>query len=175
MDTILRKLEGGDRRSIGRVDEVVTEVIKNSAFFKELIGGLFVEDPIVRMRAADAIEKITLDHTQYLQPHKRKIIQLAEVATQQELRWHLAQIIPRLGLTPKEKIKVVNILFDYLQDKSNIVVTFSLQALADFAADDKKLRPRVMGVLKELTQTGSPAVKNRGKKLFQKLEKSETG
>jgi hypothetical protein len=64
-------------------------------------------------------------------------------------------------------------LFDYLQDKSNIVVTFSLQALADFAADDEKLRPRVLGVLKELTQSGSPAVKNRGKKLLQKLKKSD--
>ena len=171
----MQKLAGGDRRSIGRVDEVVTEVIKNSALFEQLIGGLFVEDPVVRMRAADAIEKITLDHAPYLQSHKRKIIQLAEVATQQELRWHLAQIIPRLVLTPKEKIKVVNILFDYLQDKSNIVVTFALQALADFAADDEKLRPRVLGVLKELTQTGSPAVKNRGKKLLQKLGESEIG
>jgi hypothetical protein len=64
MDTILRKLEGSDRRSIGRVDEVVTAVIKKPSFFNELIGGLFVEDPVVRMRAADAIEKITLDHAQ---------------------------------------------------------------------------------------------------------------
>jgi hypothetical protein len=64
MDTILRKLEDGDRRSIGRVNEVVSEVIKNSALFKQLIGGLFVEDPLVRMRAADAIEKISLDHAQ---------------------------------------------------------------------------------------------------------------
>ena len=167
----MQKLAGGDRRSIGRVDEVVTEVIKKPVLFKELIGGLFVEDPVVRMRAADAIEKITLSHAQYLKPHKQKILQLAAVATQQELRWHLAQIAPRLDLTPKEKIKVVNILFDYLQDKSNIVVTFSLQALADFAVDDRKLRPRVMGVLKELTKSGSPAVKNRGKKLLQKLKK----
>ena len=173
MNTILRKLAGGDRRSIGRVDEVVTEVIKNSALFKQLIGGLFVEDPVVRMRTADAIEKISLDHAQYLQSYKPKIIRLAEVATQQELRWHLAQILPRLALTPKEKIKIVNILFDYLQDKSNIVVTFSLQALADFATDDEKLRPRVTGVLKKLTQTGSPAVKNRGKKLLQKFKESD--
>ena len=173
MDTILRKLKGGDRRSIGRADEVVSEVMKNSALFNQLIDGLFVEDPVVRMRAADAIEKITLDHGQHLQPHKRKIIRLAAVATQQELRWHLAQVIPRLALTPREKIRVVNILFDYLQDKSNIVVTFSLQALADFAVDDEKLRPRVMGVLKELTHTGSPAVKNRGKKLLQKFKKSD--
>jgi hypothetical protein len=70
MDTILRKLECGDRRSIGRVDEVVTAVIKNPALFKEPIAGLFVEDPVVRMRAADVTEKITLDHAQYLQSQK---------------------------------------------------------------------------------------------------------
>ena len=44
-----------------------------------------------------------------------------------------------------------------------------MQALADFAAEDKKLKPRVVRVLLDLTETGSPAVKNRGKKLLQRL------
>jgi hypothetical protein len=169
MNYLLRKLEGGDRRSIGRVEEVVNAVLHNSALFELLIDGLFVEDSVVRMRAADAIEKITLDHFKYLQPHKRRIIKLAAETKQQEVRWHIAQIMPRLHLTPKEKNKVVEILFDYLQDKSKIVVTFALQALADFATEEKKLRPRVIRVLEELLVTGSPAVKSRGKKLLEKL------
>jgi len=170
MNRLLRKLEGGDRRSIGKVEDVVNAVLKNSALFKVLIDGLFVEDSVVRMRAADAIEKITLDHSEYLQPHKRRIIKLAVETKQQEVRWHIAQIMPRLHLTPKEKTKVVDILFDYLQDKSKIVVTFALQALADFATEEKKLRFRVICALEDLSKTGSPAVKNRGKKLLGKLQ-----
>jgi hypothetical protein len=64
----------------------------------------------------------------------------------------------------------VKILFDYLQDNSKIVVTFALQALADFATEDKNLRPRTISVLQKLSKTGSPAVKNRGKKLLVKLQ-----
>ena len=99
----------------------------------------------------------------------KNLIRLAARTEQQEIRWHIAQMIPRLHLTPKEKSTMTDILFDYLHDKSNIVITFSLQALAEFALEDKSLRPRVIKVLEKLTQTGSPAVKNRGKKLLAEL------
>jgi hypothetical protein len=88
---------------------------------------------------------------------------------QQEVRWHMAQIIPRLKWTPKEKAVASDILFSYLTDKSKIVVTFSLQALSEFAVEDNQLRPCVVAGLKELTASGSPAVKSRGQKLMQKL------
>lgn len=55
---ILRKLEGGDRRSIGRSEEVVSDVLENPGLFKDLVTGSAVADVIVRMRASDAIEKI---------------------------------------------------------------------------------------------------------------------
>jgi hypothetical protein len=55
-------------------------------------------------------------------------------------------------------------------DKSKIVVTFALQALADFAVEDKNLQPRIIRVLEEFTQTGSPAIKSRGRKLLKQLK-----
>jgi hypothetical protein len=169
MRHLLKKLEGGDRRSIGRVAEVVRAVSENKALIEDLVQGLFVKNPLVRMRAADALEKVTAKHPEYLIPHKSKIIMLAATTDQQELRWHIAQMAPRLNLTSKETTKVTNILFDYLHDKSNIVVTFALQALADFAINNNTLRLRVMDVLEKIIQTGSPAVKNRGKKLLAQL------
>ena len=62
---------------------------------------------------------------------------------------------------------------EVIHDKSNIVITFSLQALAEFALEDKSLRPRVIKVLEKLTQTGSPAVKNRAEKLLAQLNEIE--
>jgi len=170
MHAILKKLQGGDRRSIGRVDEVVDIVFGSPALFEKLIDGLFVDDPVVRMRTADAVEKITVDQPDFIKPFKRELIRLAGQADQQEVRWHMAQILPRLTLKPGDKKTIVEIFFAYLNDKSKIVVTFALQALADFAVEDKKLRPRVVKVLEELTETGSPAIKNRGRKLLKKLK-----
>jgi hypothetical protein len=172
MHGILQKLTGGDRRSIGNVESVVRDIKNNPALFGVLFEGLTGDDALIRMRAADAVEKISADHPHLLQPFKKTIIRLAGESRQQEVRWHMAQIIPRLALTPREKARVVAILFDYLDDTSKIVVTFSLQALSDLAVEDQKLRPRVIEVLKDLTVIGSPAVKSRGRKLLVLLSHS---
>ena len=171
MHTLLKMLQGGDRRSIGKVDEVVNQVLGSAVLFEELINGLLVDDPLIRMRSADAVEKITRVKPEWLKPYKKILIQLADNSNQQEVRWHMAQILPRLRLDPGEKKAIVDILYSYLNDKSKIVVTFALQALTDFAVDDKNLKSRVIGVLEEFTKTGSPAIKNRSRKLLQKLNK----
>jgi hypothetical protein len=66
MGDVLQKLAGGDRRSIGKV-EVVTDVLNDPALFDALFDGMLCDDPITRMRAADAIEKITAERPEYLQ------------------------------------------------------------------------------------------------------------
>ena len=170
MHMILKKLQGGDRRSTGRADEIADLVLGSPALFNELINGLFVEDPVVRMRTADAVEKITRVNPDLLKRWKGPLIRLAGDTEQQEVRWHMAQILPRLTLNATERKNIVEMLFNYLNDKSKIVVTFALQALADFAIQDNRFRPRVIKVLEELTESGSPAVKNRGKKLLEQLK-----
>ena len=94
--TILRKLEGGDRRSCGRTSEVVEEIRENPKLLADLVGGLTSEDPIVRMRAADALEKATRARPDWLTVFKNTLLRLATESEQQEVRWHLAQILPRL-------------------------------------------------------------------------------
>ena len=75
MDSLLDKLAGGDRRSIGRVSEVVADVLEDPTLFEVVFNGMLDDDPIIRMRSADAVEKITAKHQEYLQPHKKKLIQ----------------------------------------------------------------------------------------------------
>ncbi len=170
MANILSKLRGGDRRSIGKVSEVVAAVQKKPDLFKNLVTGLFDEDPVVRMRAADAMEKISLDNPQSLQPFKTELIRLAQQTQQQELRWHTAQMIPRLKLTSKETATVTDIFFEYLNDKSKIVVTFAMQALSDLALKRAEASARVLRAIEKLSRTGSPAIQSRGKKLLLKLK-----
>jgi hypothetical protein len=48
--SILRKLEDGDRRSIGRSNEVVAKVLAERKLFSDLFAGLSFDDPVVRAR-----------------------------------------------------------------------------------------------------------------------------
>jgi hypothetical protein len=171
MNDVLKKLEGGDRRSIGRVSEVVTDVLNDPSLLEVVFNAMLSDDPIIRMRSADAVEKITAKHPEYLQPYKKKLIQQVAKVDQQEVRWHVAQMFPRLELSKEEQAVVVEILLDYLNDKSKIVKTSSMQALADFAERDAGLRFKVIQLLEELTRTGSPAMRSRGRKLLDELNR----
>ncbi len=169
MHPLLEKLTGGDRRSIGRADEVVADVLAAPKLFAVLVEGMLADDPLIRMRAADAAEKISAIHPDWLQPHKNTLIEQIAPIPQQEVRWHVAQMFPRLQVSPDERAAIVEILLGYLSDKSKIVQTFSLQALADFADRDAALRPQVVSILQEKASSDSAAVRGRSKKLLKKL------
>lgn len=168
---ILSLLEGGDRRSIGRADQVAAIVSAKPALFPELIAGLWSEDPLVRMRAADATEKLTREHRELLQPYKKELLDLMAEAQEQELRWHLAVMVPRLLLNAKEREAAIASLKRYLEDRSSIVKTFALQGLADLAQQEPNMRSRVTEVLREATRKGTPAMKARSRKLLVQLER----
>jgi hypothetical protein len=169
---ILDKLKSGDRRSIGRVDVVVAEVLDNTTLFDDLFSGMRHDDPLVRMRSADAVEKITALYPEFLEPYKTIIIEGVAPIDQQEVRWHVAQMVPRLDLKETEVNEVFDILLSYLDNDSKIVKTFSLQALADLALQHTELIQQVTQILEEQTRTGSPAMKNRGRKLLVMLRSS---
>ncbi|MCL4512132.1 MAG: hypothetical protein M1470_13915, partial [Bacteroidetes bacterium] len=86
-----------------------------------------------------------------------------------EVRWHLAQILPRLELTKKERQQVFNVLVSFLDDDSRIVKTFAMQGLADIAETDRSYLPHVVKIVEGLMASGIPAIQSRGKKLLPKL------
>jgi hypothetical protein len=167
----LAQLEGGDRRSIGRSDEIAELVLKKPRMFAALFKGLWSEDPLVRMRAADAVEKVTRTKRELLQPYKKELLGLLVEESQQEVRWHLAAMVPRLALTAKERQIAADSLRTYLEDRSSIVRTFVLQGLVDLAEDDANMRPAVIELLRESTRNGSAAMKARSRKLLARMEK----
>ncbi len=169
--SILGRLEGGDRRSIGRADEVAAEVARDPRLFPQLIAGLWSADLLVRMRAADATEKVTRENSKLLQPYKRQLLRLMDDATEQELRWHLAAMMPRLWLDARERKLASSLLRGYLEDRSSIVRTFALQGLAELAESDSALRPGVIELLRGAVRNGSPAMRARGRKLLRRLER----
>ena len=164
-------LKGGDRRSIGRSDEVVETVSDNPALFPSLIEGLWSDDPLVRMRVADAVEKVTRKNPDLIRPYQKELLGLMGDAAEPELRWHLAVLIPRLPLGVKQRQLAVSLLSNYLQDRSSLVKTFALQGLADLGKKDSSIRPAVIEILREATRSGTPAMKARSRKLLAQFER----
>jgi hypothetical protein len=163
---ILSLLKGEDRRTIGRSDEVAKMVSRNPRLFSRLVAGLWAEDARVRMRAADAAEKVTRTNREVLQHYKKELLGLLAEAQEQELRWHLAAMIPRLALNTKEREQAAAALEGYLDDRSSIVKTFALQGLADLADAEPRMRLRVIETLREAARTGTPAMRARSRKLL---------
>lgn len=168
---ILALLQGGDRRTIGRADQVAATVSADPGLFPTLIAGLWSTNELVRMRAADATEKVTREHRELLDPYKKELLGLMAETRQQELRWHLAVMIPRLELNAKERQSAVNSLTGYLEDRSSIVKTFALQGLADLAEDNPEPRGRVIDILRAASRNGTPAMRARSRKLLLRLER----
>jgi len=123
------------------------------------------------MRAADATEKVTRKNRELLLPYKKKLLGLMTGTIEQELRWHLAVMVPRLLLNTKERQVAISSLESYLEDRSSIVKTFALQGLAELAQDDPSIRPRVIEILREAIRNGTPAMKARSRKLLLHLER----
>ena len=161
-----RMLQGGDRRSLGQADEVLRLLRAKPQKIAELVNLLWDTDPVVRMRAADVTEKLSIDHAEWLQSYKAELLGMMEESLQQEVRWHLALIVPRLALSQTERRKAAVLLERYLEDRSSIVKTFAMQGLWDLSSGDAAFREAVADRVLQLTKTGTAAMRARGRKLL---------
>jgi hypothetical protein len=163
-------LRGGDRRSIGKSNHIAKLILSDPERFPELVECFWDEDPVVRMRAADAAEKITVTRPELLKPHKQELLGLLEEAEQIEVRWHLALMVPRLELSRPERERAASTLLRYLEDRGSIVKTFALQGLAGLARQDATLRETAKRTIEESLRTGTAAMKARARKLLKELQ-----
>ena len=130
-----------------------------------------IED-FIREVFEENYEELRIESGQALAPFTAHLLgEIADIP-QQEVRWHVAQMLPRLPLDEGGCKRAVAILESYLDDESAIVRTSSMQALADLALRTPRIAPRGLRMLRNLTEAGTPAMKARGRKLVAKLEGS---
>jgi len=84
-------------------------------------------------------------------------------ADQQEICWHIAQVVPRLKYTNKEERQLLEILKKYLSHKSKIVRVSALESLAIFAKRDNSIMDEVAQIIRMQVEIGSPAIQARGR------------
>jgi HEAT repeat protein len=172
MAEIIELLSGGDRRSIGASEEIVEMVLEDHSRFEELVQALDNQDDVVRIRAADALEKVSRQAPELL-PEYRNLISRLAASSQMEVRWHIAQMMPRLNLAGTYRDAAIQLLFAYLDDESAIVRVSALSSLEELSRDDEELRSRLLPLVEELSTTGSPSVRARCRKLLKTLSRDE--
>lgn len=169
---VYAELSGGDRRSTGRADRVVEAVERDPDLFGTVFDGMLLDDPVVSMRCADAAEKITRTSPELLEPYAQRLLDEVAELDQQEIRWHVALMLPRLSLTKANRRKALAYLLACLDDESRIVRSNAIEGLAGLAEQDGSLRPEVLDVIRERVRTDSPSVRARGRKMLARLERS---
>ncbi len=170
MHELLASLTGGDRRSIGEANRAAAIVKEHPELIVVLFEGLTSEDPVLRMRCADAIEKASAGRPELLVPYKTKLLREFSKIEQAEVKWHVAQMLVRLPLSDAETQEAVDMLLNYTNDRSSILKTHAMQALADFALRERKRVPEIKKHVEELIVIGTPAMKARGRKLLKLLK-----
>lgn len=166
MKHLLELLSGGDLRSIARSNKVVG-LVQDQEDFDKLFRYLYHEDRRVVMRAADAVEKITVSNKGYLDGHKKEIIELCRKATGKELKWHLALMVSRLQLTKSELGMVWELLTSWAVDKkeSRIVRVNAVQGLFNLLLQHQELERDFELLLSGLEGERIPSLNARIRKL----------
>ena len=139
-----------------------------------LVELLWDDNASVSNRAADVLERIMREPSPALKravaAYTEELIGLLSEAEERKLRWNLALTIPRLVLTGAQCRRVAKLLNGWLDDKSSVVKTSALHALADLARQDSYLVSDVVDLLRTAERSGTPAMRARSRILLKALE-----
>ncbi|MFC1673790.1 hypothetical protein ACFL12_06530 [Pseudomonadota bacterium] len=163
---MLDLIRDGDMRAVGGAAKAAGLARANSALAAELVDLLSYPNAAVRMRAADALEKASAQNAKMLAPHKALLLELAEDTAQKELRWHLAQLLPRLDLNAEEISDIAEVFHRwYARDDSHIVRTFVVQGIVDLARRAPELIDDAQALVADALESEAPALKARARKV----------
>ena len=162
---VLDLLADPDRRSLGRSARAVRRVLRSSELLPALVGGLSDRDPLVRMRAADALEKLARHIPGRLSRQRVRFLRTAATSDQPEVQWHMAQLLPRLALTPAQRARARRILGRYLGSSSSIVQTMALDGLVQLAPATPRGWTETSRLLHAAAASRFPAVRARARRL----------
>lgn len=170
MSAVREKLTGGTRTSVGSADEIIQKLLKNSAGLPAIYDLFLDEDPVVAMRASYVAMKVAEQKPESVEPFAKLLLKNLDLYTQQEVRWHVPQLLAHLKLTLAQKRKAYEVLMEWSEtDKSKIVGYYCLQTAANFAESDDKLLHDFIPRLKKLNKTGAKSIQNRCKKIAKQL------
>ena len=100
-------LAGGHANSLGRSNEVLEIVRKDTSKLDELFSCISADDAWVRMRAIDTFEKLVKEQPALVQPYLKSILNELTKSEQPSIQWHLAQIFGEAALSDSQRKDVI--------------------------------------------------------------------
>jgi hypothetical protein len=156
-----------------RPNKVLLARIQDQLSFESLFELLYHHERPLVLRAADAIEKVTIKHQEFLRPHKLDLLRLFTTSDHPELKWHLAQLIVRVTLLQNEAEEVWKILQYWARNpnESKLVRVHALQSLYDLSRIYPEFREPFQEILIVVAHEAIPSLQARVRKLRDDLKK----
>jgi len=168
------RLARGDRRTTGDAPSVADEVSADPERLPELVECLFVPSPGIRMRAADALERVSRVRPRDLDAYTDRLLTEVAAIDQAEVRWHVAQILPRLTLDDTQRWRAAALMAQWFGHvESRIVRTSALQAMVDLAENDAGLRELAAEMMRAALHSGVPSLAARARRILNPLQVDE--
>jgi hypothetical protein len=163
-------------RSTGTADAVARTLVDDPELFDAVFRAVASEDKGLAMRSADAVEKASRKNANLLEPHKATLLELAEASTQQEVQWHVAQMLERVELSPIHQRTAFDALERmHTKSVSRIVKSSTLQALVRIAAGNPQLERRALQLLEDAAASAIPSLRARARKLSKEFAERRGG
>jgi hypothetical protein len=164
-------LSGGNRTSVGDADKVITELLKGPSDLSEIYQLFLDDDPVVAMRASYVAMRVAEQKPESVYPFTKELLKNLDLYTQQEVRWHIPQLLVHLKLTKAQKRRAYEVVMDWAEtDKSKIVGYYGFQAAADFAESDDLLLEDFIPRIRAANKAGAKSIQNRCKKIAKQLD-----
>ena len=164
-------LSGGTRTSVGEADQVIAKLLKSDAGLSEIYDLFLDKDPVVAMRASYVAMRLAEQKPETVKPFTKDLFKNFPLYTQQEVRWHIPQLLVHLELTKGQKKKAYETVMEWAEtDKSKIVGYYGLQAAADFAETDEALLQDFIPRIRAANRSGAKSIQNRCKKIAKQLD-----
>jgi len=117
-------------------------------------------------RAARTLKKIAESDRAILYPLRKQLLKAAFAAQDIRVQWNLTIVIGRLPLTGRDRAIAIELMYERLTDKSGLNRTFAMQALVDLSETDPALRARILPMVREALEHGTPAMQARARRLL---------
>ena len=124
-------------------------------------------------QASRTLKRIAEADRDILYPFRKQLLKAAFAARDIRVQWNLSLVLGRIPLTGQDKAVAVDLMYERLTDRSGLNRTCAMEALMDLSISDPALRARILPILREALEHGTPAMKARAKLLLKPLHRTE--
>ncbi len=118
-------------------------------------------DPLVQIRAVDALEKVSVSDPEVLVGHELEILEELPRSQAAEIRWHVGLLAPRLRLDSAQVTVAAAVLERLLDDRSRLAQVNALDGLVRLAEQHPELGDRADAAMTRAANSPHASVRAR--------------